>query len=518
MNKLYLFFLLFLIPFPLVFAEELVMSVDQSEYYFKVGENAIIPLEIENNYGHQISGMLQYTISQQIMQANTQFSSSNTQASTFTVNDGIQTGSLDFGTSNSPSTLTVNLNFIYNDGNQINVSLDPIIIHFVSDESQKNNVQNKMQSSSQQGSPSQSNPSNPQQSIQQKLDELMNQQSSFPQDPQQRLQNNQLAQDSNALKKEIQQQLQEENSLKKEFEKQLVSNEDFQKKHQQLLQQGYNVTNGNLNPSSTSTGDFEVNYENKQGKWAKIEGSMVNGTLTDIQKQTQEEREELLSKLREDPTFQEYQNQLTQDGFVEKNLEFDFDKNITSISLIYQNDKLQTATITADFKNDELIKVQLEKPWKDYSYLYPFLILLPVGIVTYFLYKKLRIKKKIPSKPVISKETKKFDYVTVSENLIKEAQDCFDNKQYKDAYGKVSQAIRLFLSYELNLNKEITNEDLLSYLNNTIYPISEIRNCFELSSLVEFAKHDENQEDFNKIIDVSKKLIQRKYGNQKKES
>jgi len=237
MNKLCLLFLLFLIPFPFAFAEDFVMYVDQSEYYFKVGENAVIPLEIENDYGHEISGMLQYTISQQIMQANTQFSSSNTQASTLIVNSGVQTVSLNFGTSNSPSTLTVNLNFIYNDNNQMNVSLDPITIHFVSDESQKNNVQNKMQSSSQQGSSNQNNPSNPQQSIQQKLDELMNQQSSFPQDPQQRLQNNQLAQDSNALKKEIQQQLQEESSLKKEFEKQLASNEDFQKKHQNLLQQ-----------------------------------------------------------------------------------------------------------------------------------------------------------------------------------------------------------------------------------------------------------------------------------------
>jgi hypothetical protein len=517
MNKLCLFLFLLFIPFPLAFADDLVIYVDQSEYYFKVGEDAVIPLEIENNYGHQISGMLQYTIIQQIMQANTQFSSSNTQASTFAINDGNQTGSLNFGTSNSPATLTVNLNFIYNDGNQINVSLDPITIYFVSDESQKNNVQNRMQSSSQQGSSAQNNISNQQQSIQQKLDELMNQQSPLSQDPQQRLQNNQLSQDSNALKKEMQQQLQEENSLKKEFEKQLASNEDFQKSHQELLQQGYNVTSGNLNPSSTSTGDFEVNYENEQGKWAKIQGSMVNGTLTDIQKQTQEERDELLSKLRADPTFQEYENQLVQDKFVEKNVEFNFDKNMTSISLEYQNDELQTAKISADFQNGELVKIQLEKPNKDYSYLYPLLTLLPVGVIAYFLYKKLIIKKKTLQKPVILKESKKFDYVSVSDNLIKEAQENFNKKQYKDAYGKVSQAIRLFLSYELKLNKEITNEDLLSNINDTIYPISEIRNCFELSSLVEFAKLEKNKEDFNKMIDVAKNLIQRKYNNQKKE-
>lgn len=513
MNKLCLLLLLLLIQFPLVFAQDIVMSVNQSEYYFKIGENAVIPLEIQNNFSQQISGMLQYTITQQIRQANTQFSSSNTQASTFIVNEGTQTVSLDFGTSTSPATLSVNLNFIYNDGNQMNVSFDPIKIHFVTDESQKNNVQNKMQSSSQQGAPTQNNPPNPQQSIQQKLDQLMNQQSPIPQDPQQRLQNNQLAQDSNVLKKEIQEQLQEENSLKKAFENQLASTEDFQKSHQQLLEQGYNVTGGSLNPSSDSTGDFEVNYQNEQGKWAKIEGSMINGTITELQKQTQEEQEELLAKLRADPTFQEYENQLIQDAFVEQDLEFDYDQNMIIISLIYKNDESQTAKIIADFKNNDLIKVQLEKPWEDYSHLYPLLILAPAGFITYFLYKKLKIKTKIPPKPAISKEFKKFDYVLESNNLLIEAKDCFNKKQYKDAYGKVSQAIRLFLSCELKLNKEITNEDLISHLDNSVYPISDIRYCFELSSLVEFAKFDANEDDFEKMIAIAKQLFQRKYDN-----
>jgi len=468
MNKLCLLLFLLVMPFPLVFAEDLVMYVDQSEYYFKVGENAIIPLEIENNYGHQISGMLQYTITQQVIQTNTQISSSNTQASTFAINNGSQMGSLNFGTSNSPSTLTVNLNFIYNDdGNQMNEFFDPITIYFVSDESQKNNEQNKMQSSSQK-SPSQNNPSNQPQSLQQKLDELMNQQPRQSQDPQQRLQNNQMSQDSTSLKKEIQQQLQEKNSLKEEFEKQLVSNEEFQKSHQQLLQQGYNATNANLNPSSTSTGDFEIDYENEQGKWAKIHGSMVNGTLTDIQQQTQEERDNLLSKLRESPIFQDYEKQLASEGFTEQNLEFTFDKNMTFISLEYQNKEFQTATINAEFENDELIKVNLEKPPKDYSYLYPFLMLIPVGIFSYVLYRKMKIKNKAPIKSIIPKNiTKKFDYILASNNLIQKAKENFEKKQYKEACGKVNQAIRLFLSYELKLNKEITNEDILSHLIHT---------------------------------------------------
>ena len=509
MNRSFLFLFLLAVSFPSVFAEDLVMYVDQSEYYFQVGENAVIPLEIENNYGRQISGMLQYTITQQIIQSNTQISSSNTQASVFVIDEGNQTVSLEFGIGDSLSTLTVNLNFIYNDdGIQTNVSLDPITIHFVSDESQKNNIENRMQSSSQQGSTSQNSPLSQQQSIQQKLDELMNQQSNPSQDPQQRLQNSQLAQDSSSLKKEIQQQLQEENALKQEFEKQLLDNEEFLKSHQQFLHQGYNATSADLSPNSPSTGDFEINYENEQGKWAKIHGSMVNGTLTDMQKQTQEEQDRLVSKLREDSTFQGYERQLISEGFAEQHLEFISDKNTTSISLEYQNEEIQTATIIAEFDGDELTKIHLEKPENDYSYLPYLLVVIPLVVIGYFLYKKLKKSKKVSIKPVIqNKMSKKFDYVLASNNLIQEAKDDFQEKQYKNAYGKVNKAIRLFLSYELNLNREITNEDILLHLVNTKYPVNDIERCFRLSSLVEFAKYGPDEKEFDEMITVAKSLI-----------
>ncbi|MCH9658039.1 hypothetical protein K0U27_04975, partial [archaeon] len=449
--------------------------------------------------------------SQQIIQSNTQISSSNTQASTFVIDDGNQTVSLEFGIADSPSIRTASLNFIYDDeGIQTNVSLDPITIHFVSDASQKNNIENRMQSSSQQGSSSQNNPSNQQQqqSIQQKLDELMNQQSNLSQDPQQRLQNSQLPQDSSSLKKEIQQRLQEENTLKQEFEKQLLDNEIFLKSHQQFLQQGYNATSANLSPISSSTGDFEVNYENEQGKWAKIHGSMINGTLADVEEQTQEEQDKLMSKLREDVDFQEYEKQLASEGFTEQSMKFASHKNTTSLSLEYQNEEIQIATITAEFTGDELTEIHLEKPEEEHSYLPYVLSFIPLVVIGYFLYKKLRKSKTVYAKPAIPNNmSEKFDYVLASNNLIQEAEDDFQEKRYKDAYGKISKSIRLFLSYDLNLNREITNEDILSYLANAKYPVDDIEHCFRLSSLVEFAKHHPDKKEFDEIITMAKNII-----------
>src|SRR5919112_1117481 len=171
-----------------VYAQDMLFSTEQTEYYFKIGEEAIIPIEINSTYGKQISGNLQYTIAQQINQGNVQFSNSNTEAKSLVINKENQKISLDLGTSDTPSNLIMNLNFDYNENGDRTVSLGPIIIHFVSDDSQKNNIQSKTQSSSQQNTQSQQQDlfSQQEQQIEQRLNELLeNPQDLFSQQEQQ---------------------------------------------------------------------------------------------------------------------------------------------------------------------------------------------------------------------------------------------------------------------------------------------------------------------------------------------
>jgi hypothetical protein len=517
MIKYIVLIVVFFVSLPLVYAQNLEMSVNQSTYYFKIGEDAIVPLQTNNSYGKEIDGMLQYTITQQINQGNTQFSSSNTQVTALNVRDGNKTNSLNFGTSNSPTTFTVNLSFNYNDGNNMVVNLDPITIIFVSDESQKNNVQNKIQGSSEKMSPqSQNDPFlQQQQTLQQRMEQMMQNQLA-PQDPQQRLQNNQIPQDSSTLKQQIQKQLEEKNQLQKEFENQLALNEKFQKMHQGLMQQGYNVTDGNINPISNSTGDFEVNYKNKEGNWAKIQGTMKNGTVTDIEKHTQKEIDDLISKLRQDSTFKKYVGELNQEGFSEKSIEFQQNKNTTNIQLTYQNQKEQSAYIKAEFENKDIVKIDLEKPNQDYSYLWPIPVIALAILLGFFAYKKIKMKKKsvVISVPKTIHE-KPFDYVFASNRLIQKAKEDFKEQRQKEAYGGISQAIRLFLSYRAELKREITNEDILLHLTSDKYPIEDIKNCFKLSSLVEFAKYTPNKIDFDEMCLLAEKIINGHYDNNK---
>ena len=134
MNKkiiILLFFSIILI-LPSISADEIKMSVDQSTYYFLTGQKAIIPLTINNSYKKQINGQFTYTITQEINQGGNFFSNSNTQTTSFQANTGNYTINLDFGSSDNPLTLKVEMKFLYNENTQREVSLDDITIHFVS--------------------------------------------------------------------------------------------------------------------------------------------------------------------------------------------------------------------------------------------------------------------------------------------------------------------------------------------------------------------------------------------------
>jgi hypothetical protein len=527
---------IFLVSLHAVYAQDILFSSEQTEYYFKIGEEAIIPIEINSTYGKQISGILQYTIAQQINQGNVQFSNSNTEAKSLVINEENQKISLDLGTSDTPSNLIMNLNFNYNENGDRTVPLDPIIIHFVSDDSQKNNQQNKTQSSSQPNTQSKQQDlfsqqeqqmeqrlnellenqqdlfSQQEQQMEQRLNELLENQQNPSQNQQQRLQNNQLSQDSSALKQQIQKQVQQQEQIKKEFEKQLSSNNDFLNRHQKLLENGYNVTNEILNPMSNDTGSFDIKYKNTDGKWATLQGNMKNGTITELKQQTQDRQEKLLEKLKQNTLFQQFHNQLVTEGFSQKDINFQDNENETNIILQYENQKHNNAKITANFENDEIKRVTLEDNSSNSSNLI-LLILSVVAIVSvisvYFVIKKFLKKKTFTindSSPTIPK-FKSLEHIIESKKLISQAQQYHDKGEYKEAFGTAGKAIRLFLSYDVGLKREITSEELIRLIQKHNYPIDAIRECLKITDLVEFAKSNATEDDFQKIISLFNKLL-----------
>lgn len=489
---------------------DITFSVDQKDYYFKTGENAIIPLNIENTYGKQINGMLTYTYTQEINQGGMHMSSSNSQSTSLLIEDGESTQGLNFGTSNSPSNLDISLKFVYTEKESRIVNLNGIKLHFVLDESQKQNQQNKQSSSSEEHSVPQQNSrqQDPYSQMQKQMDEIMGRNQQQPLNSQQALQNNQMAQDSSALKQQMQNQIKEQQQMKEEFQKQLAQNPKFQKEHQELLNQGYNLTNANLNPSSNDTGSFELNYQKPNGEQALLKGEMQNGEMQKMQKDTAEKRQQMLNMLEQNKQFKEYKKQLEQQGYSQQNPNFSQEQEKTNVQVNYLNEQNETATIKAEIINNTVQNVELqnnEKQNNNYWWILSVLILL--AVFGYLAYRKFNKKPEYKVHVVKKKTEKPFDYKSESIRLLDESKKLFGTKKYKDAYGAAGQALRLFLSYDNHLNKEITNDEIINYLDNHKKGYKEAKECFDLCSLVEFAKYEANKKDFDKIINQSEKII-----------
>src|ERR1044071_9785000 len=513
--------LAFLGIFHLVYAQDVYLSTNQTQYYFKTGQNAIVPIQINNTYGKPISGSLQYKITQQINQGNVQLSNTNSEEKSLSIDNKNSKVSLNLGKSDSPSDYSVNINYNYNVNGDRIVSLGPISVHFVSNGSNKNIHENaKMQSSSQPNNQAQTGPqdlfsqqqqqmqhqlnemlgndqdlfSQQQQQMQHQLNEMLGNPQNQSQSSQQLLQNNQLSQDSNALKNQLEKQVQKQEQVKNEFKRKLFSNNDFLNKHQKLLQNGYKIGKSDLNPVTNDTGSFNIKYNNTNGKWATLQGNMKNGTLSQLNEQTQVEQDKLFETLKQNTQYQQLNNKLLKEGFSPNNTTFLTKANHTDIVLRYANDKYENASIAAEFLNDHLKRVTLIGGNSNQFYLIPILIFVAIVVSAVFLYfviKKIMNKNKSFLNSSLTSKPNSLDYIVGSKKLMNEAIEHQRKGQYKEAFEIAGKSLRIFLNGDAGIKKEITNQELVQLIQiNNKYPLDDIRYCFKITELVKFAKFE----------------------------
>ncbi len=101
------------------------------------------------------------------------------------------------------------------------------------------------------------------------------------------------------------------------------------------------------------------------------------------------------------------------------------------------------------------------------------------------------------------------DHVSEARRMIEEAEDLFRNDRKKDAYEKVSKAIRFYFSYKLGIKRELLNSELMNALKGRADAdtCSKVNECLDLCGMVEFAKYKTNQEDFDRIVEMAKEVI-----------
>ena len=115
---------------------------------------------------------------------------------------------------------------------------------------------------------------------------------------------------------------------------------------------------------------------------------------------------------------------------------------------------------------------------------------------------------KVTLPPIIVKS--KTDYLLEVESLLSNATTLYGQNNVKDAYEKLSQSIRLFYSNKLDLEKEIITSDLLPLMKRfSKNEKSLIEESLQLSDMIEFAKHTENNNKFEQITIEFSKIIRK---------
>jgi len=322
-----------------------------------------------------------------------------------------------------------------------------------------------------------------------------------------RLQNNQLNQNTNNLKKEMEQQMQQQEEMKQKFQKNLASNPDFQKKNQEMLNAGYNLTSISVNPLTDNTGSFTLNYQKKNGEWAKLNGRMENNTIKNMTSFTSEDEKKILNTLSKNKEFQKYDRLLRSRGMNQTQPSFNqISQNYTKITVPYKSNSSENA-ITADYVNGTIKNVSLENYEESNSWWW--LIIIPIiGLCVFIFYlkhmKKRKVKMSEEIKPV--KIEKPINYYKEARKMLEQAEKMFSDGKEKDAYEKVSQAVRFYFSYKKGIKKELISSEVLRLIRNE-KDYSNVKKCLDLCGLVEFAKYKANKKDFNEIINIARKVI-----------
>ena len=333
-------------------------------------------------------------------------------------------------------------------------------------------------------------------------------QSSGAQGTQNNVQNNQLNQNTNVLKKEIE----EKKRIEKEFQENILGDSDVQKMMDELSNSGYDLINSSFNPATNNTGSFEFNYQKPNGESATIKGEMEEGKLKNLASLTDEDKIKIMDALERDVTFRDLDRILREKGFNRSQPVFNLiSQNHTQIEVLYVNEKGEIAEITAEYVNGSVRDVTVNKEGVESDSIWLYLLMLPLlGVLGYFSKMLLdRMNRKDTEiTDGILESPPPHDYLKEAKGLLDSAELMYENQDIKSAFENISKAIRVYYANRLNLDKEIDSSELLEiYLPIDDEGFDEIKECLDICTSVEFAKYTPERSHFERAVEIARKYI-----------
>jgi len=485
-----------------VMAADISMSAASSDYYFGFGESADIPIAIASTYDHDIDGTLQFSTTEQLQNAGTMMMSTKNKVYSHTVSPGDSQITISAGTSDVEKSVRVQVAYDYTNPSAIHVAMPEILIHFVAQPPQSSGSQAPVTSTSSAGTgnvPTSSSVQIVQQSV------SSQQQSGRDGSVQQALSNGQLAQDTSALKEQLQNEAKRAELDKAAFEEALSRDPLLASVNESLAADGFTRASQATNPESGTAGTFSQEYRNAAGESATVAGWMENGAVPSVT-ETSTAQVNVTAPLAANTTYQSAVKQLTEQGFSRNTSTLNIAAGGGSmVNLTYQNSQGKRAFVnaTTDDTNVTQLTVAVEHD-APFDYL-PVLAAIAAGVVTliaaWVLYRKFRQPgAKVLNLVPTATPREPFDHRNAARDLLAKAEIAYGKQQYPDACGLAGQALRLYLSWENGVCREMTNTELIVFLRSINADTVNVRTIFDRCTDVEFARGTLSPDEFPQMV------------------
>jgi len=492
-----------------VMAADITMSAGSSDYYFGFGESADVPIAMTSSFDHDVDGTLQFSTTEQLQNAGTVMMSTKNKVYSHTVSPGDSQITISAGTSDVEKTVRVQVAYDYTDPSAIHVAMPEILIHFVAQPPQSPGSQSPVTSTSSAGSgnvPTSSSVQIVQQSV------SSPQQSGRDGTVQQALSNGQLAQDTGALKEQLQKEAEKAELDKAAFEEALNRDPLLASVNESLAADGFSRASQVTNPESGTAGTFSQEYRNAAGETATVAGRMENGAVPSVT-ETSAAPVNVTTPIAANTTYQSAVKQLSEQGFSHNTSTLNIAAGGGSmVNLTYQNPQGKRAFVnaTTDGTNVTQLTIAVE-PDAPFDYL-PVLVAIVAGIViliaAWVLYRRfLRTGAPVPNLVPAAMPREPVDHRKAARELLAKAEIAYGKQQYADACGLVGQALRLFLSGENGVRHEMTNTELLAFLRSIPADSRTVRDILDRCTDVEFARGTLGPDEFPGMVIAIRNLI-----------
>ena len=309
-------------------------------------------------------------------------------------------------------------------------------------------------------------------------------------------------QDMQNIKQQMERQQQDQQKMEEELKRRIENNSDFRKLNDELQKQGYAPDGQQIKPESNDTGNFDYGFK-KGIESANISGRMDAGKMENLREQSTEDKKKLEQYIESNGTFRQMQNTLSDKGYNLSGKNIDIEPNISSFQYSYSDQQGRNASITGNVTNAGEIKdIALKEPAAPFPYwILALLLLLLPGI---YLYTKFR-NNVLPVEPV--KETIVIDPRVNALMILEKAIGMFNSGMHREAYVEASNAVRSYFKGESI--HELTSDEIIRSIRGSKDEgyVENVRDCFMLCDLVKFAKYEPNQEDFNHVVELARRII-----------